>query len=126
MGFFSKIFGEEKKSSVLSDKNYQMLLEQASKIMLMYLVAAYPILSLEKKLKVKNSRTGKERYLLSICFLFGMHAQILDELVSNLDERAPEYMQSIVHIFHTSMPDIMKKKIFPGINFKPNKEGGFS
>jgi|TARA_B100001971_G_scaffold139832_1_gene129154 hypothetical protein len=128
MGFFSKIFGgeESQKTSILSNKETQVFLQESVKLMSVYLVASYLPISLAEKLKVKKKRTGKERYYLSICFLFGMHASKLDELMNNLDEKAPEYMQSIVHMFHLSVPEKMKKSIFKGIDFEPNKEGGFS
>ena len=128
MGFFSKIFGSEEsqKPSILSDKVQMEFVQFTIKLMSTYLVASYLPISLAEKLKVKKERTGKERYYLSICFLFGMHASKLDELANNQDERMSEYMQSIVHLFHLSVPDQMKKSIFKGVDFKPNNEGGFS
>jgi len=128
MGFFSKIFGGEEngKSSLLSDEKIKLLIQESIKLTTVNLLAAYPMLLIEKKLKGKILRTGKERYYLSICFLFGMHASNLDELINNQDERTAEYMQSIVHLFHLSLPTKIKKTIFQGVNFKPNKEGGFS
>ena len=128
MGFFSKIFGDEenKKPSILSDKTQMEFVHFTIKLMSTYLVASYLPISLAEKLKVKKKRTGKERYYLSICFLFGMHASKFDELTKNHDERMPEFMQSIVHLFHLSVPEKMQKSIFKGIDFKPNKEGGFS
>ena len=128
MGFFSKIFGgeESQKPSILSDKVQMEFVQFTIKLMSTYLVASYLPISLAEKLKVKKERTGKERYYLSICFLFGMHASKLDELANNQDERMPEYMQSIVHLFHLSVPEQMKKSIFKGVDFKPNKKGGFS
>jgi len=128
MGFFSTIFGEgeKEKSSLLSDEKIKLLLQESIKLMTVNLVAAYPMLLIEKKLKGKSLRTGKERYYLSICFLFGMHASNLDELINNQDERMAEYMQSIVHLFHLSIPAKIKKTIFQGVKFEPNKEGGFS
>ena len=128
MGFFSKIFGDEEsqKSSILSDKKQMEFVQFTIQLMSAYLVASYLPISLAQKLKVKKKRTGKERYYLSICFLFGMHAAKFDELTKNQDERLPEFMQSIVHLFHLSVPEKMRKSIFKGIDFKPNKEGGFS
>ncbi len=128
MGFFSKIFGddENQKSSILSDKKQMEIVQFTIKLMSAFLVAAYLPISLTEKLKVKKKRTGKERYYLSICFLFGMHAAKFDELTNNQDERLPEFMQSIVHLFNLSVPEKMRKSIFKGVDFKPNKEGGFS
>ena len=34
-------------------------------------------------------------------------------------------MQSIVHLFHLSVPEKMRKSIFKGVDFKPNKEEVF-
>ena len=128
MGFFSKIFGgeENQNPSILSDKAQQEYVQFTIQLMSAYLVASYLPISLAKKLKVKKKRTGKERYYLSIVFLFGMHASKLDELINNQDRRLAEYMQSIVHLFHISVPKKMQKSIFQDVDFKPNKEGGFS
>ena len=128
MGFFSKIFGsqESQKPSILSDKIQMDSVQFTIKLMSVCLMASYFSISLAKGLKVKEKRTGKERYYLSICFLFGMHAAKFDELKKNQDERLPEFMQSIVHLFHLSVPEKMQKSIFKGVDFKPNKQGGFS
>ena len=64
MGFFSKIFGgeENEKPSLLSDEKIKLLIQESVKLMTLSLVAAYIPLSLEKNLKSKSLRIGKERY----------------------------------------------------------------
>jgi len=123
MGFFSKIFGDEEdeKPSILSDKNTKLYFQQAHKLMSGVVLAAYTSNRL-----VPSLRSGKEKYYLSICFLFGMHGSFIDEYIKNHDKRIAEYLQTIVHLFNGGLNKDISKNLFNGVNIKPNNEGGFS
>ena len=128
MGFFSNLFGNEKENNIYKDESAKIVLDASIKAMSYSLLTAYPMMTLSKSLmKTSNdSKTGKERYLLSICFLFGLNDMTLQKMIDEQNDQLIEYMQYIIHLFHESTPENLKKAFFPGINFKPNADGGFS
>ena len=128
MGIFSKLFGNESKNDIYQDESAKIILDASIKAMSYSLLTAYPIMKLSKKItKTSNdNKTAKERYLLAICFLFGFNDMTLQKMIDDRNDQLAEYMQFIIHLFHGSTPDNLKKTFFSGIDFKPHVDGGYS
>ena len=128
MGIFSKLFGNESKNDIYQDESAKIILDASIKAMSYSLLTAYPMMKLSKKItKTSNdNKTAKERYLLTICFLFGFNDMTLQKMIDDRNDQLVEYMQFIIHLFHGSTPDNLKKTFFSGIDFKPHVDGGYS